>query len=92
MMETILVNAEPLMVIVATYFVAQFAFSEVGQKLGSLVWFRRIVAVPCIYVFLGYLSRLLTTRMFFFCCKSQLGETIKSSSFEIESQRPHPTN
>lgn len=66
MMETILVNAEPLMVIVATYFVAQFAFSEVGQKLGSLVWFRRIVAVPCIYVFLGYFSRLLTTRMFFF--------------------------
>lgn len=66
MMETILVNAEPLMVIITTYFVAQFAFSEVGQKLGSLVWFRRIVAVPCIYVFLGYLSRLLTTRMFFF--------------------------
>ena len=66
MMETILVNAEPLMVIIATYFVAQFAFSEVGQKLGSQVWFRGIVAVPCIYVFLGYLSRLLTTRMFFY--------------------------
>ena len=62
MMETILVNAEPLMIIIAT----QFAFSEVGQKLGSQVWFRGIVAVPCLYVFLGYLSRLLTTRLFFF--------------------------
>jgi hypothetical protein len=66
MMETILVNAEPLMVIIAIYFVAQFAFSEVGQKLGSLAWFRWVVAVPCTYVFLGYLSRLFTMRMFFF--------------------------
>ena len=66
MMETILVNAEPLMIVIAIYFVAQFAFSEVGQKLGSLVWLRWVVAVPCIYVFLGYLSRLFTMRMFFF--------------------------
>lgn len=66
MMETILVNAEPLMVIIAIYFVARFAFSEVGQKLGSLAWFRWVVAVPCTYVFLGYLSRLFTMRMFFF--------------------------
>ena len=66
MMETILVNAEPLMVIIAIYFIAQFAFSEVGQKLGSLAWFRWVVAVPCTYVFLGYLSRLFTMRMFFF--------------------------
>ena len=60
MMETILVNAEPLMVIITTYFVAQFAFSEVGQMLGSQVWFRGIVAVPCLYAFFGYLSRLIT--------------------------------
>lgn len=65
MMETILINAEPLMVIITTYFVAQFAFSEVGQMLGSQVWFRGIVAVPCLYAFFGYLSRLITHRMFF---------------------------
>ena len=65
MMETILVNAEPLMVIITTYFVAQFAFSEIGQILGSQVWFRGIVAVPCLYAFLGYLSRLITQRLFF---------------------------
>jgi hypothetical protein len=64
MMETILVNAEPLMVIITIYFVAQFAFSEVAQKLGSQTWFRGIVAVPCIYCFLGYFSRLFTMRMF----------------------------
>lgn len=66
MMETILVNAEPLMIIISIYFVAQFAFSEVGQKLGSLVWFRGIIAIPCVYAFLGYLGRLFTMRMFFF--------------------------
>jgi len=64
MMETILVNAEPLMVIITIYFVAQFAFSEVAQKLGSQTWFRGIVAVPCIYCFLDYFSRLFTMRMF----------------------------
>ena len=64
MMETILVNAEPLMVIITIYFVAQFAFSEVAQRLGSQTWFRGIVAVPCIYCFLGYFSRLFTMRMF----------------------------
>lgn len=66
MMETILVNAEPLMVIIATYFVAQFAFSEIGQILGSQIWFRGVVAVPCLYTFLGYLSRLIIHRWFFF--------------------------
>ena len=64
MMETILVNAEPLMVIITIYFVTQFAFSEVAQKLGSQTWFRGIVAVPCIYCFLGYFSRMFTLRMF----------------------------
>lgn len=64
MMETVLVNAEPLMVIITIYFVAQFAFSEVAQKPGSQTWFRGIVAVPCIYCFLGYFSRLFTLRMF----------------------------
>lgn len=59
MMETILVNAEPLMVIIVTYFVAQFAFSSIAQNLGSQVWLRWIVAVPCLYTFIGYLSRLL---------------------------------
>ena len=63
MMETILVNAEPLMVIITIYFVTQFAFSEVAQKLGSQTWFRGIVAVPCIYCFLGYFSRMFTLRM-----------------------------
>ena len=66
MMETILVNAEPLMIIISIYFVAQFAFSKVGQMLGSLAWFRGIIAIPCLYAFLGYLCRLFTMRMFFF--------------------------
>lgn len=64
MMETVLVNAEPLMVIITIYFVTQFAFSEVAQKLGSQTWFRGIVSVPCIYCFLGYFSRMFTLRMF----------------------------
>lgn len=64
MMETILVNAEPLMVIITIYFVAQFAFSEVAQKLGSQTWFRGIIAVPCIYTFLGYFNKMLTWGMF----------------------------
>ncbi len=63
-METILVNAEPLMVIITIYFVAQFAFSEVAQKLGSQTWFRGIIAVPCIYTFLGYFNKMLTWGMF----------------------------
>ena len=63
MMETILVNAEPLMVIITIYFIAQFAFSEVAQTLGSQIWFRGIIAVPCIYCFLGYFSSLFTWGM-----------------------------
>lgn len=65
MMETILVNAEPLMVIIVTYFVAQFAFSSIAQNLGSQVWLRWIVAVPCLYTFIGYLSRLLPRPFYF---------------------------
>lgn len=64
MMDTILVNAEPLMVIITIYFVGQFAFSEIAQKLGAQAWFRGIAAVPCIICFLGYFSRLFTMRMF----------------------------
>ena len=56
MLEYILVNAEPLMAIVVTYFVVQFAFSKIAQYLGSQSWFRGIVAVPCIYTFFGALE------------------------------------
>ena len=64
MMEQIMVSAEPLMAMITIYFVAQFSFSKVAQKLGSQPWFRGIVAVPCIYTFLGCFSRLFTMRMF----------------------------
>jgi len=65
MMETILVNAEPLMVIIVTYFVAQFAFSAIAQNIGSQRWFRWIVVVPCLYTFIGYLSRLFPRPFYF---------------------------
>ena len=60
MMETILVNAEPLMVFIMTYFVVQFSFSQVAQKLGSQCWFRSIVAVPCVYMFFASFFRMIT--------------------------------
>ena len=58
MLETILVNAEPLMMIVVIYGATQFAFSRIAQYLGSQSWFRGIVAVPCIFIFIGVTSRL----------------------------------
>jgi hypothetical protein len=63
MMETLLVNAEPLMVFIMTYFVMQFSFSRIAQKMGSLSWFRGIVAVPCVYMFFATLFRMITYRM-----------------------------
>ena len=65
MMELILINAEPLMAIIAAYFVAQFAFSHIAQDLGGKSWFRGIVAVPCVYVFLGTIPRLFSFRPLF---------------------------
>lgn len=65
MMEVILVNAEPMMVIIATYFAVQFAFSHIAQSIGSKSWFKGIVAIPCVYVFLGSVSRLFSFRLFF---------------------------
>lgn len=65
MLETILVNAEPLMVIVVAYFVGQFGFSRIAQNMGSKSWFRGIVAVPCIYTFIGSFFRLFTMGTFF---------------------------
>lgn len=53
MMKTILGYASPMMTIVVIYFVVQFAFSQESQYLGSQSWFRGIVAVPCIFMFLG---------------------------------------
>lgn len=60
MMETILVNAEPLMVFIMTYSVVQFSFSQVAQELGSQCWFRSIVAVPCVYMFFASFFRMIT--------------------------------
>lgn len=64
MMETVLADAEPLMAVVTIYFIVQFAFSEIAQKLGSQAWFRGTAAIPCIFAFLDYLGRLSTMRWF----------------------------
>lgn len=66
MLETILVNAEPLMMIVVIYFAIQFAFSRIAQYLGSQSWFRGIVAVPCILMFIGVTIRLFDSHYLFY--------------------------
>lgn len=58
MMETILVNAEPLMTLVVLYFVVQFAFSRISQFLGAQHWFKGLIAVPCIINFGGACTNL----------------------------------
>lgn len=58
MLETILIYAEPFMMIVVSYFIIQFAFSQVSQYLGSQSWFRGMIAVPCIFMFIGEIIRL----------------------------------
>lgn len=65
MLETILVNAEPLMMIVVIYFATQFAFSRIAQYLGSQSWFRGIVAVPCIFMFIGVTIKLLNSHFLY---------------------------
>ena len=66
MLETILVNAEPLMVIVVAYFVGQFGFSRIAQDLGSKKWFIGIIAVPCIYTFIGAIVSLFSINHIFY--------------------------
>lgn len=65
MMETVLVNAEPLMVIVVIYFVTQFAFSSIAQDLGRKKWFIWASVVPCAYSFLIALVHLFTMHHYF---------------------------
>lgn len=60
-MELLLVNAEPLMVLITIYFVTQFAFSRIAQYLGSQSWFRGLIAIPCTFTFYVALSRTLAT-------------------------------
>lgn len=63
MLEKILINAEPFMVIVVTYFAVQFAFSEIAQKLGAQIWFKGVAIVSCIYTFCVYFIRLFSTHL-----------------------------
>lgn len=65
MLETLLVIAEPLMLMVVAYFVGQFGFSRIAHDLGSKSWFRGIAAVPCIYTFIGSFIRLFSMGTFF---------------------------
>ena len=52
MLETILVNAEPLLMMIVIYFAVQFAFSRIAQRMGSLKWFKLVMALPCIFMFI----------------------------------------
>lgn len=52
LIETLLVIAEPMMLIITAYFVVQFSFSRIARNLGSRSWFVGTVAVPCVYVFI----------------------------------------
>ncbi len=72
LMLTLVRNAEPLMVVLALYFVVLFAFSKAGQWVGGRSWFRGIVLVPAVLTFIGTLgemlawSRLFSTHTFHF--------------------------
>lgn len=66
MMETLLVNAEPLMAVIAIFFVMRFSFSQLAQGLGSKGWFRVLAAIPCIYAFALSIIGLAGMRLYFF--------------------------
>ena len=59
LIETLLVIAEPMMLIITAYFVVQFSFSRIARNLGSRSWFMGTVAVPCVYVFIFSALRVL---------------------------------
>lgn len=65
MMETILVNAEPLMLIIVIYFAIYFAFSNIAQTFGARYWFRGLLTLPCIFTFAISLINLLSQRHFY---------------------------
>lgn len=65
MLATILVVAEPMMVMIVAYFAVQFSFSRIAQNLGGKNWFIGVVAVPCIYTFIVSVLRLLPQRWTF---------------------------
>ena len=51
MMETVLVNAEPLMVIIFAFFVVQFSFSQISTTIGRNKWIRWTIFGLCAYLF-----------------------------------------
>lgn len=53
-----LVDAKYLMMTVVIYFAVQFAFSRIAQRMGSLKWFKLVMALPCIFMFIDSVLRL----------------------------------
>ena len=51
LIEILMVNAEPLMAIIAVYFVIGFSFSRTALTLGSRPWVHGILWIPCIILF-----------------------------------------
>ena len=54
--QRLLLDCEPLLVMLAGYFAVMFSFSQVGQWLGNRDWFRGIGATLTIILFLASLS------------------------------------
>lgn len=52
LLEALLWVAEPLLGLISAYFVIQFSFSSMAQKLGSIKWIRVLVAIVCFLSFI----------------------------------------
>lgn len=59
LLQWLLVNAEPLMALIATYFIVQFCFSGIGLQIGENSWFKAVVGWSAAFCFIAsivYLS------------------------------------
>ena len=60
--QRLLLDCEPLLVLLAGYFATMFSYSQIGQWLGSQDWFRGISAMLVIIMFLANLWNSFITR------------------------------
>ena len=59
LMLTLTRDAEPMLVVLTLYFIILFSFSKTGQWLGERSWFRGIILVPTVFVFIGTLGNMI---------------------------------